>query len=76
MEYNKMRADANELLDKANRFIVFSVVNHLLSAFDAALAANRYNRRKANEMWLSFRAEMKPYSATQEMPIIRATLRF
>ncbi|MFH2036597.1 MAG: DUF5683 domain-containing protein [Candidatus Zixiibacteriota bacterium] len=74
--YNDMRAKANDLLNQANQFIAFAIINHLLSALDAALAANRYNKKKASEMWLTFRADMKKYSATEEIPIIRATLRF
>jgi len=76
LKYNGMRAKANDLLNQANQFVVFSILNHLLSAVDAALSANRYNKRKASEMWLTFRVDTRKYSATEEMPIIRATLRF
>ncbi len=74
--YNSMRSKANDLLNQANQFVVFSILNHLLSAVDAAISANRYNKKEASEMWLTFRADMRKYSATEEIPIIRATLRF
>jgi hypothetical protein len=74
--YNTMRGDANDFLDRANRYVLIAVVNHLLSAFDAALAARRYNQQQAAEMWLTFNTEMKKYSATEEIPIVKATLNF
>ena len=75
-KYEDMRREANDLLDKANKFIMVSLANHVISAIDAALAAKRYNRGKSEEMWLTVRAEMKKYSATEEIPILRFTHRF
>lgn len=74
--YNDMRKEANDLLDRANTFIVVSIANHLLSAFDAAIAARNYNRGKSKEMWLSVKTEMKKYSATESIPIVRFTAKF
>lgn len=74
--YEFIRKDANDLLDRANKFVIISMVNHLISAFDAALAAKRYNRGKSSEFWLSIKAEMKKYSATEEIPIIRFAYKF
>jgi len=74
--YNNMRGDANDKLDAANNFILVAMANHLISAFDAALAANRFNKRNSDESWLSVNTEMKRYSATEEMPIVRFTYHF
>jgi hypothetical protein len=74
--YETMRKDANDLLDRANKFIIVSMLNHLISAFDAALAANRYNKNKAADMWLTVNAELKKYSATDEIPVVRFSCRF
>lgn len=74
--YESMRKDANDLLDRANKFIIVSMLNHLISAFDAALAANRYNKNKAADMWLTVNAEMKKYSANDDIPILRLSCRF
>jgi len=75
-KYNGIRGEANDLLNKAKTFIVISMVNHLLSAIDAAVAANRHNRNQSGDNWLSVRTEMKYYSATEQMPIVRLACRF
>lgn len=74
--YNDLRAKANDKLDAANKFIIVSMANHLLSAFDAALAANRFNKGKTEESWLSVNAELKKYSATDDIPILKFTYHF
>lgn len=74
--YNTQRQKANDKLDQANRFIILSMVNHLFSAFDAALAAKRHNKNKSAEMWLSIRADYKKYSATESIPILKISCRF
>ncbi len=76
LKYNEMRGEANTLLGRANKMVILTVVNHLLSAFDAALAARRYNREKSEDLWLTVRAEMMQYSATEEIPILKASIRF
>ena len=74
--YETLRKDANDLLDRANKFIIVSMLNHLISTFDAALAANRYNRNKSADMWLTVNAEMKKYSANDDIPILKLSCRF
>ncbi len=76
IKYNDMRGKANDKLDAANNFILVAMANHLISAFDAALAANRFNKRNSEESWLSVRTDMKKYSATEKMPIVRLTYHF
>ena len=43
--YLDMRHDANDLLNKATYSAMFSLVNHILSAFDAAISVKRYHKR-------------------------------
>jgi len=42
--YRDMRGDANKLLDKGNVAMEVVLVNHVLSAIDAAFAVRRYNK--------------------------------
>jgi len=74
--YNNLRGEANDLLDKADKFVIVAMANHLISAFDAALSARRHNRSQTGDAWLSIRAEMKKYSATDEIPILRFIHKF
>jgi len=74
--YLTMRKDANDYYDMANRFLIFTMVNHLVSAFDAALSAKRYNKKKAAESWLSVKTEMRKYSATESIPVVKFTYGF
>ncbi len=75
-QYLTMRQKANDLLNKADRFVLLSMLNHLFSAFDAAISASRHNRNQSGDNWMSIRAEMKKYSATEEIPIIRLSCKF
>nr|MBN2276741.1 hypothetical protein [candidate division Zixibacteria bacterium] len=75
-KYEDMRKDANDELDKANKFIIGSVLVHLVSAFDAAISAKRHNRNEASKMWLSVKAEMKRYSAKEIIPVFTIACRF
>ncbi len=43
--YLNMRHDANDLLNKATYSAMFSLANHFLSAFDAAISVRRYNKK-------------------------------
>lgn len=74
--YNTLRGKANDLYDKGKTFVIVAMVNHLLSAFDAALAANRHNRNQSGDNWMSIKVEMQKYSATEEMPILKVAYKF
>jgi hypothetical protein len=75
-QYNNLRGEANDFLNKANMFMIVSLANHLLSAFDAALAARRHNKSQAGDSWMTVKAELKKYSATEEIPILKFSFRF
>lgn len=44
LEYVRMRDKANKEFNKASTVLILTIGNHLLSAFEAALGAKRYNR--------------------------------
>lgn len=74
--YNVIRKNANDALTKANKFMIVALVNHVLSAFDAAISAHRHNQNKSGDNWLTVRAELKRYSATEEVPILKLAYKF
>jgi hypothetical protein len=43
--YLDMRRDSNNLLNKAKYSVMFSLANHILSSFDAAVAVKKYNKK-------------------------------
>ena len=45
-DYLKQRKEANDEFSKASTILVLTIVNHLASAFDAALSARRYNNKQ------------------------------
>lgn len=52
-DYSKMRGEANDYYNKSSTFVTVIVINHVLSAVDAALSAKWYNEK------LKLRAEVK-----------------
>jgi hypothetical protein len=45
-QYLTMRDESNDAFGKAKAAAIFSIANHLLSAFEAALAAKKFNRQQ------------------------------
>ncbi len=71
--YRDMRGDANELLDVARLAINVVVLNHVLSAFDAAWSASRYNR----SLQVSARVQIRRLGEVREIvPTIDVKLSF
>jgi hypothetical protein len=74
-DYLNMRYDANDLLNKAKYAAMFSLGNHILSAFDAALTVKRYNKR--GEKFSQVEFKMRLVQRNQELiPRLSASLRF
>ncbi|MBU1318586.1 MAG: hypothetical protein KKH67_05240 [candidate division Zixibacteria bacterium] len=46
VSYLSMREDANSKLESARTWAMVSLANHVLSAFDAALSAKRFNKKR------------------------------
>jgi len=73
--YLGMRRDSNDLLNKAKYAAMFSLGNHILSAFDAAFTVKRYNRR--GEKFSQVEFKMRLVEHNQELiPRLSASLRF
>ena len=73
--YLGMRRDSNDLLNKAKYAAMFSLGNHILSAFDAAFTVKRYNRR--GEKFSQVELKMRLVEHNQELiPRLSASLRF
>ena len=73
--YLGQRRDSNDLLNKATYSAMFSLGNHILSAFDAALTVKRHNRR--GEKFSQVEFKMRLVERNQELiPRLSATLRF
>jgi hypothetical protein len=73
--YLGQRRDSNDLLNKAKYAAMFSLGNHILSAFDAALTVKRHNQR--GEKFSQVEFKMRLVERNQELiPRLSATLRF
>ena len=73
--YLGQRRDSNDLLNKAKYAAMFSLGNHILSAFDAAFTVKRYNKR--GEKFSQVELKMRLVEHNQELiPRLSASLRF
>jgi hypothetical protein len=70
-----MRKDANDMLDVAKNLMILSMVNHIISAFEAAISASRHNKQIADDTW-SVKAALKKYAADENIPMVTVTHRF
>lgn len=74
-QYRDMREVSNDFLNKAKYSAMFSLANHILSAFDAALTVKRHNKR--GEKFSQVEFKMRLVERNQEpIPRLSATLRF
>lgn len=56
--YLDLRRDSNDWLNKATYSAMFSLANHILSAFDAAIAVKKYNRKGERFSQLYFKMRL------------------
>jgi hypothetical protein len=76
LHYMDMRHDANVAYDRATASLMVMMVNHLASAFEAALSAKRHNNRLSGDGGgLSFRA-VKARSGGEQYPMVTMRYRF
>lgn len=74
--YEGLRNDANKMYNRASTALVVMMVNHVISAFEAALAARSYNKN-ANRM--AQRVSLKAYAAKDDeayYPMVKMTYKF
>jgi hypothetical protein len=74
--YLNMRRDSNSLLDKANRFVMFSLANHLLSAFDAAISVRHYNRKGEKFSQIDMKIRLAEYNDNEIIPKVTVSTKF
>jgi hypothetical protein len=73
--YRNMRATSNDWLNKAKYSAMFSVANHILSAFDAAIAVKKYNKK--GERFSQIQLKMRLVQRDQEIiPRLSASIQF
>jgi hypothetical protein len=76
LHYMDMRHDANVAYDRATASLIVMMVNHVASAFEAALSAKRHNDKLAVDGGgLSIRA-VKARSGREEFPMVTMRYRF
>jgi hypothetical protein len=56
--YLDIRRESNDWLNKAKYSAMFSLANHILSAFDAAIAVKRYNKKGERFSQLEFKMRL------------------
>ena len=74
--YLDLRHDSNSLLDKANRYVMISLANHLLSAFDAAIAVRHYNRKGEKFSEIDIKLRLAEYNKNEIIPKLTVSTKF
>ncbi|OGU25460.1 MAG: hypothetical protein A2X66_01085 [Ignavibacteria bacterium GWA2_54_16] len=74
LEYSKMRGTANDFFNTATTGTALVVVNHVLSALDAAWSASQYNNRVKLEAHLQ--PTQRSYGFVEMVPTASLTYRF
>jgi hypothetical protein len=74
--YLDLRYDSNSLLDKANRFVMISLANHLLSAFDAAISVRSYNRKGEKFSTIDIQVRLAQYNENEIIPKLTVSTKF
>jgi len=79
--YEPMRKEADDNYRKANRMIIVSVANHVVSAFEAFISAKRFNN-KLDESGgsllsnLNMKTTIKSYNSFKDTPYLTLTYKF
>jgi hypothetical protein len=73
--YLGMRDEANNKLESARKWAMVSLANHILSAFDAALTAKRFNKSRDVFSDVNVKARMARRDG-EEIPQLVLTYKF
>lgn len=73
--YLVMRDESNSAFGKARAAAIFSIANHLLSAFEGALAAKKFNRKQDTFSELRLKARFATYY-NERIPQVTLTYSF
>ncbi len=74
--YLDLRHDSNDLLNKANRYVMISLANHLLSAFDAAISVRSYNRKGEKFSTIDVKLRLAEYNRNEIIPKLTVSTQF
>ncbi len=74
--YIDMRYVSNSFLKKANRYVMVSLANHLLSAFDAALAVRSHNRKGEKFSTIDVKLRLAEYNKNEVIPKLTVSTKF
>ncbi|MEW5700831.1 MAG: hypothetical protein AB1792_01190 [Candidatus Zixiibacteriota bacterium] len=74
--YLKLRDDANKEYKRASTMLVATIANHLLSAFEAAIGARRYNRAQDRFGTVDHQIRLVRGSDGKLMPRVTVAYRF
>jgi hypothetical protein len=81
--YENRRKDANDKFDQAKKMIMVSLVNHVVSAFEALYQTKKLKNQteekkdefSENTSW-KFSAKLKSYHSRRDTPYVTVTLKF
>jgi hypothetical protein len=73
--YLNLRRDSNDLLNKAKYSAMFSLANHILSAFDAAISVKRYNKKGERFSQIYFKMRLVERDG-EVIPKLSANIKF
>jgi hypothetical protein len=80
LEYETMRDDANDKYNDANRMIIVSIVNRLISGFEAYLMTRSHNSKIAERdrefVRLKVRAKLRSFNDKRDTPFVQFTYKF
>ncbi|MBD3402518.1 hypothetical protein GF420_06460 [candidate division GN15 bacterium] len=81
-QYETMRADANSKLDDARKMIIVSIINHLLSGFEAYISTKKHNDNLKRQEFgdvespIKIRTSLKSYHSRFDTPFVNVAVRF
>lgn len=77
-QYESMRRKANDKFDAADRWVMVALANHLISAFDALLTANRKNGQGSPGEFgrVKLKADLRSFYAYRDTPYLRCSYAF
>ncbi|KAA3636307.1 MAG: hypothetical protein DWP97_03020 [Calditrichaeota bacterium] len=77
--YEQMRNDANDKYDQARNMVYISMANHVISAFEAMIAAKKYRNGDSDNSLLSrinLKASLRSYNEKRDTPYLTCKVKF
>jgi hypothetical protein len=74
-DYRNMRATSNDWMNKAKYTAMFSLANHILSAFDSAIAVKKYNKKGERFSQIEFKMRLVERDC-EVIPRLSMSMRF